>query len=594
MSRRERPRVEPTDDWKELLPLFDWPEQQAYEEIRPLVLFGAPVPPRAKETATPERTMYRRVKRFEQDGMASLLGTDPAAARARRRGLEPTIRRMIVDLKAEHPKLNHNEISNIVYVRTGRRLGDHTAARVLSEEVVPLKLSRLFEPYHEMEDIRDRRGAVVALHLDGWSAKAVASYLKISNKTVYRVLGRWLEEGDAGLRDKPPGRRPGVRKVDLATMNFIRRMQENPELGAFRVHAALEQKRGGGEVSARTVGRIMAVHRDLYGLGKPKRSPHEKKEMPFRANRRHEIWTVDVRYVDHNLPIEEHVGNAYVISVLENYSRCILASSVSRSQDTTAFLRVLYSAVERYGPPQRLVSDGGGIFKASQSQAVYRVLGIEKEQIERRKPYQSYIETTFNIQRRMADHHFGRAESWEELVAEHDRWLEDYNAQRHWAHEDREDARHSPQAVLGFYTSLLRYREEDLQRAFFSTRFSRVLDGLGYARFRDWRLYGEEGLAKREAAIWLQPGSLIVEYGGETLSAYDVEIASGSKASGKLRSVDGPRVFETSYTLAQLRLFTMDDAGWLKMIKLQEYAPRQPRGSMALQEEVLFPYLDAL
>jgi hypothetical protein len=26
MSRRERPRVEPTDDWKELLPLFDWPE----------------------------------------------------------------------------------------------------------------------------------------------------------------------------------------------------------------------------------------------------------------------------------------------------------------------------------------------------------------------------------------------------------------------------------------------------------------------------------------------------------------------------------------------------------------------------------------
>jgi hypothetical protein len=61
--------------------------------------------------------MYRRVKRFEQDGMASLLGTDPAAAaaaRARRRGLQPTIRRMIVDLKAELPKLNHNEISNIV------------------------------------------------------------------------------------------------------------------------------------------------------------------------------------------------------------------------------------------------------------------------------------------------------------------------------------------------------------------------------------------------------------------------------------------------------------------------------------------------
>jgi len=126
------------------------------------VLFGDSVAERAKETGTPERTMYRRVERFEKDGMLSLFGTDPAIARAKRRGLEPAIRSMIVDLKAEHPALNNNEIKNIVYVRTGRRLGDHTAERVLSEEVVPLKLSRLFEPYHQMENSRERRGGGVA------------------------------------------------------------------------------------------------------------------------------------------------------------------------------------------------------------------------------------------------------------------------------------------------------------------------------------------------------------------------------------------------------------------------------------------------
>ena len=175
MGRRKRRKVEPTDDWELLLPLFVWPEQRAYEELRPLILFGDSVAGRARETGVPERTMYRRIGRFEEDGMLSLFATDPAAARARRRGLEPYIRRMIVELKAEHPRLNNNEISNIVYVRTGRRLGDRTAARVLSEEVVPLKLSRLFEPYHETEGARERRGAVVALHLDGWSAKAIAS-----------------------------------------------------------------------------------------------------------------------------------------------------------------------------------------------------------------------------------------------------------------------------------------------------------------------------------------------------------------------------------------------------------------------------------
>lgn len=597
MGRRgRRKKAEHTDDWQELLPLFDWPEQQAYEELRPLVLFGDSVAERANETGTPERTMYRRIERFGNEGMLSLFGTNPASERAKRRGLEPAIRRMIVELKAEHPALNNNEITNIVYVRTGRRLGKHTAERVLSEEVIPLKLSRLFEAYHETAEGKERRGAVVTLHLDGWSVKAIASYLKVSRMTVYRVIGRWLREGERGLANRAPGRPKGVRKVDLATMDAIRRMQENPELGAFRIHAALEQKKRGVEVSVRTVGRIMAVHRNLYRLGKPKRSPYRKKGMPFRARKRHEIWTADVRYIDHNLPSAELEGNAYVISILENYSRAILASAVSRSQDTTAFLRVLYQAVERYGSPERLVTDGGGIFKATQSEAVYAALGIAKEQIERGKPYQSYIETTFNVQRRMADFGFAKAASWEELVEAHDRWMEDYNAQGHWAHRDREDGRRSPEAVLGFYTGL-RYHPEDLQRAFFSTRFARVLDPLGYARLMNWRLYAEEALAKRDVALWLGGNTLSVEYAGETLSRYEVEYRP---RAGGLREVGRPELFETAHRRGwpQLRLFRLEDAlgedGWLKALRLEAYALRgRQRSREEAPQPTLFPYLEA-
>ncbi len=106
----------------------------------------------------------------------------------------------------------------------------------------------------------------------------------------------------------------------------------------------------------------MAVHRDLYGLGKPRRSPSRKAEMPFRAKRCHKIWTADVRYVPHSIP---GTGNAYVIAILENYSRCVPSSAVSLTQDTTAFLHVLYAAVERYGPPERLVTDGGGSSRPS-------------------------------------------------------------------------------------------------------------------------------------------------------------------------------------------------------------------------------------
>lgn len=88
MGSRRRRKVEHTDDWQELLPLFDWPEQEAYEELRPLVLFGDSVAERSGVTGTPERTMYRRMERFEAEGMASLFGSDPATHRDKRRGLE--------------------------------------------------------------------------------------------------------------------------------------------------------------------------------------------------------------------------------------------------------------------------------------------------------------------------------------------------------------------------------------------------------------------------------------------------------------------------------------------------------------------------
>jgi putative transposase len=49
------------------------------------------------------------------------------------------------------------------------------------------------------------------------------------------------------------------------------------------------------------------------------------------------------------------------------------------------------------------------------TKAIYQALGIEHKPIKRRQSWQSYIETNFNVMRRMADWHFERATSWAEL-----------------------------------------------------------------------------------------------------------------------------------------------------------------------------------
>lgn len=72
---------------------------------------------RASETGTPERTLCRRLGRFEGEGMEGLFGSEAA----RRKRLPHALRRLIVDLKAEYPAFSPNEIANACYVRFGRR-----------------------------------------------------------------------------------------------------------------------------------------------------------------------------------------------------------------------------------------------------------------------------------------------------------------------------------------------------------------------------------------------------------------------------------------------------------------------------------------
>ena len=117
---------------------------------------------------------------------------------------------------------------------------------------------------------------MVRLHSEGWSITSIAAYLQTTRPTIYGTLRRWAEEGVGGLAAKPKINK-GVRKATLRVRNEIRKLQENPLLGEYRVDTAL--LRMGIEVSPTTCGRIMAANRQLYGLEKPARAPREKKEV---------------------------------------------------------------------------------------------------------------------------------------------------------------------------------------------------------------------------------------------------------------------------------------------------------------------------
>ncbi|MHB8644196.1 MAG: helix-turn-helix domain-containing protein [Thermomicrobiales bacterium] len=574
---RYRQRIEPTDDWQQLDLLARFPEQHIYELIRPVVLFGHSPAERARLTGAPQRTLYRQAARFEREGMASLFGPPKVE---RHRTLPEEIQRAILVLKAEHPAFHYHEIATICGVQFGRRPNHHTVRRILAEDPLPTLVGRRFPPYHDIADPSTRRHAVLTLHGEGWTVTSIAAYLQVTRHTVHDTLKRWIAEGVAGMADKSHARTDGVRTVALPALAAIKRLQENPELGAWRMHAALKQQ--GIELSPRTCGRIMARNRKLYGLKKPARAPHTKTPQPFAATRRHQFWSVDIRQLD-----MANIGmKVYCVSILENYSRAILASGLFPTQDLSSYLMILYAAIRQHGIPETLISDSGAVFvTAKQAKAIYAALGIEKREIERGKPWQNYIESTFKIQRRMADWHFAKATTWAALLAVHDQWVVNLNYQVHWAHQERDDDRRTPRDVLAWYTGRP-VTPEELHRLFYRTRFGRKLDKLGYVRFRHWRIYGERGLARERAAVWLYGESLTLEYADEPLAQYTVRYQPDK---AHLLAVEEPLLFETPYQSPQLPLWQLSDAEWLKVMRRPDYAPRAAR-----QERIAQPTLFAL
>ncbi len=358
MPKRRYERREPTEDWQQLRPLLKDTAQINSERIRPIVLWGQTPKERGAEIGVSPRTVYYRANLFDQAGMASLLPVEPPplVPKQDKRALPPPIRQEIVDLHAEYPAFRPHEIATICFVKFGRRPSPQTVKLILASGPKPSR-TRRFKRFAESEDPVERRRSIVRLHAEGWNAKSIAAYLATSRTTVHIPLKKWAEEQFAGIAEHSRAPHQPAHKTTLKAVYEVKKLAENPELGAYRVSAALEQM--GIKLSQATCGRLLALNRDLDHLQVPRRGGRPKAQMPFRAERRHQFWSVDIRSLDmHRLPGVEMV---YCISILENFSRAVLASAISLRQDTAAFFAVFYIMYNQKSSPLRPFSDAASV-----------------------------------------------------------------------------------------------------------------------------------------------------------------------------------------------------------------------------------------
>src|ERR671911_382043 len=109
------------------------------------------------------------------------------------------------------------------------------------------------------------------------------------------------------------------------------------------------------------------------------------------------------------------------------------------------------------------------------------------------------------------------------------------------------DGRRSPAEVLDQVTGRA-FSDQELARIFAPLLTSRRVDQQGYVRFRNWRLYGERGLAGEPASIWVTDEEVTIQFAEEPLARYGITYQRDHR---HFRQVTPKRVFETTYQSPQ-------------------------------------------
>ena len=185
--------------------------------------------------------------------------------------------------------------------------------------------------------------------------RRVLRQLGIPKSTYYR----WLRRQDhQGLEDHPGGGKPAWNRLTFQEVHYVlSAARQMPELSCRQLAAWITDNQG-FSVSESTVYRILRKE----GLVKsPEMQLAAGKEYHRKTTGPNQMWATDASYFR-----VVGWGYYYLVTVMDDYSRFILAHKLQRDMTSDSFIEVVQEAVDRTGMDQvaltdrtRLLSDNG-------------------------------------------------------------------------------------------------------------------------------------------------------------------------------------------------------------------------------------------
>jgi len=232
--------------------------------------------------------------------------------------------------------------------------------------------------------------------------------LRTSRKTVRKWLRRAQQQAQQSdgsqplLIDLPRAPHHPRRKVYFGAIHAVLTLQKKyGYAGWFRIKGYLEQDYG-IYLSPTTIKKIMALNRRVHLA--PQRpvtivEERDPREGPKKSRSPFEQIFVDFRYLD----AKPGGVQLYSCTLLEGFSRVILAGSLTTDQNAGVLLHIYFQALLRWGLWEETISDHGGQLNDQDWKRVNERLGIHHEMYPKGHPWQNLIESYFGIEARLGE-----------------------------------------------------------------------------------------------------------------------------------------------------------------------------------------------
>ncbi len=328
---------------------------------------------------------------------------------------------------------------------------------------------------------------------------------RITKSTLYRWARQFRKHGYQGLIPKGRKDRGASRSTSQSTWvtYAIALLYEQSSRSLMLLELYLRVEFKAYSWSRSTLHRQLRAHPAFAGIEKLRKDRKGKLRDRWEAAYPHEGWQLDgkgpfrVRLIDGTTIV------ARVLSVIECYSRAILAAVVAAEEDRKATIAVLEKAFALWGLPDRIQFDRGGAFDSHDVRQGIAQLGVHRGYSKPRTPeYQGLVEA---YHRALIAWFINELRAQGVVDVEHLQELLEamleliYNAHHH------REIKMSPKARLAGRQSSRCVSQQDLERAFFVATSAKPDPKTGEVKLPSGRFRVPKAFAEQRSRFLYHP-----------------------------------------------------------------------------------------